>query len=282
MAIQNGSKLNRLQHDLPEGLIVDASWLEKRGYSRALRSQYVSRNWLERVAWGVYRRPTAPLSDGRSSDARLRWQNVVVSLQTILERPLVVGGRTALELQGFAHYLGSDFREVHLYENEPHPAWADKLHTDAKLVFHNANRLFKHRLPNRLPRKKEDRAIPDDLVQQPWGQWDWPLTLSAPERAVLELLDEVPQHETFQQANMLIEGLRSLSPKRLQRLLVDCRSVKVKRLFFWFAERHNHAWLKHLHRAEIDLGEGKRMLVRGGKLDPKFGITVPENLDADR
>jgi hypothetical protein len=56
--------------------------------------------------------------------------------------------------------------------------------------------------------------------------------------------------------------------------------VKVKRLFLWFAEKHDHAWLKQLDR--IDLGDGKRMLVRGGKLDPKFNITVPENIDADR
>ena len=281
MAIQNNSKLNRLQHDLPEGLVVDASWLEDRGYSRALRNQYVSRNWLERVAHGVYQRPTAPLANSTTSDVPLRWQNVVVSLQTILERSLVVGGRTALELQGFAHYLGRDFREVHVYENGPHPTWVDKLRMDTKFVFHNANKLFKHPLPNRLEWKEESRGMPDDLVHQPWGQWDWPLTISTPERAVLELLDEVPQRETFHQANMLMQGLRSLSPKRLQRLLLDCRSVKVKRLFLWFAERHNHPWLKHLHRTEIDLGNGKRMLVRGGKLDPKFEITVPEDLDAD-
>ena len=104
--------------------------------------------------------------------------------------------------------------------------------------------------------------------------------MSAPERAILELLDEVPKSETFHQADVLMEGLRSLSPKRLQGLLEDCRNVKVKRLFFWFAERHNHAWLQKLDRAKIDLGKGKRMLVRGGKLDPKYNITVPENLDA--
>ena len=33
-------------------------------------------------------------------------------------------------------------------------------------------------------------------------------------------------------------------------------------------------------RNGIDLGKGKRMLVRGGKLDPKYQITVPEDLDA--
>jgi hypothetical protein len=118
------------------------------------------------------------------------------------------------------------------------------------------------------------------VTQQPWGQSDWTLTVSTPERAILELLDEVPKRETFHQADVLMEGLRSLSPRRLQALLVDCKNVKVKRLFFWFAERHNHAWLSKIDRSAVDLGKGKRMLVRGGKLDLKYNITVPENLDA--
>jgi hypothetical protein len=56
--------------------------------------------------------------------------------------------------------------------------------------------------------------------------------------------------------------------------------VKVKRLFLWFAERHHHAWLKSLDREGIDLGSGKRMIVRGGKLDTQYNITVPGTLDA--
>ena len=66
--------------------------------------------------------------------------------------------------------------------------------------------------------------------------------------------------------------------RSIQRL-TDYRSIKVKRLFLWFAERHNHAWLHKLDRSDIDLGKGKRMLVRGGKLDTKYNITVPEKLD---
>jgi hypothetical protein len=104
--------------------------------------------------------------------------------------------------------------------------------------------------------------------------------MSSPDRAILELLDEVPERETFHQADVLIEGLRNLSPRRVQALLVACRSVKVKRLFLWFAERHQHAWLKKLDRKDIDLGRGKRMLVRGGKLDSTYNITVPESIDA--
>ena len=106
------------------------------------------------------------------------------------------------------------------------------------------------------------------------------MVLSTPERAILELLDEVPQKETFHQADMLMDGLVNLSPQRMTLLLQECRSVKVKRLFLWFAERHRHAWFKHLDSKKVDLGSGKRMLVRGGRLDPKYLITVPGNLDA--
>jgi hypothetical protein len=122
--------------------------------------------------------------------------------------------------------------------------------------------------------------LQSSYTSQPWGQWEWPLTLSSPERAIFELLDEVPQRETFHQADTLMEGLRNLSPRRLHTLLLACRSVKVKRLFLWFAERHEHAWLKKLDRKDVDLGQGKRMLAKGGKLDPKFNITVPESIDA--
>ena len=119
----------------------------------------------------------------------------------------------------------------------------------------------------------------DSVVIQPWGPWRWPLMLTTPERAILELLDELPDNESFHQVDVLMEGLSTLSPARLQTLLVDCRSIKVKRLFFFFADRHRHAWLKRLNRRAIDLGSGKRMLVKGGRFDAQHLITVPESLD---
>lgn len=289
MSRQNETKLNWLQRNLPEGLVVDAGWLEARGYSRALRSKYVARGWLDSVARGAYLRPSARLMASGEGPA-LHWQNVVISLQTLLERPLVVGGRTALELQGLAHYLGaSGPREIHLYGDAPPPAWVGKLGLAASFVFHNAGRLFGNKLITpaeaaigaRLCDWKHDADLRQSgLICETWGHWDWPLVLSTPERAILELLDGVPQRETFHQADVLMEGLHNLSPRRLHELLVACHSVKVKRLFLWFAERHEHAWLKRLDRRGVDLGRGKRMLVRGGRLDAKFHITVPENLDA--
>jgi hypothetical protein len=277
MSTGKGQKLNQLQRLLPEGLIVDASWLEGKGYSSALRSRYLGNGWLEQPTRGVYRRP----------GGKLLWQHVVISLQTLLEVPAIVGGRTALELHGFSHYVsGAGEKEVHLYGDKPLPGWVGKLDLGEKFVFHNAKRLFPERAIARglggVSWNLEDQSFSstdpkhDDLTRISWGQWDWPLALSTPERATLELLDEVPGRETFHQADKLIEGLRTLSPRRTQDLLEECRSIKVKRLLLWFAERHRFRWLLQIKQGRIDLGKGKRMLVRGGKLDPKYLITVPE------
>jgi hypothetical protein len=278
MAKQKEGKLNYLTHHLPEGLLVDAAWLSKKGYSSSLRSQYVTGGWLEQPARRVYRRPGGPL----------RWQQVVISLQTLLGYLLTVGGRTALELQGYAHYLAHQTKEVHLYGPDRPPAWLNKLRLDVQFLYHNSQKLFgsedvpraiKDPASNAHASRNTDANLQHGgLILQPWGQWDWPLTLSTPERAVLELLDELPERESFHQVDKLMEGLSSLSPRRLQKLLSDCRSVKVKRLFLFFADRHQHAWAKRIKKDDIDLGKGKRMLVKGGKLNSTYQITVPEDL----
>jgi hypothetical protein len=54
-----------------------------------------------------------------------------------------------------------------------------------------------------------------------------------------------------------------------------CQSIKVKRLFFVFADRHAHAWLKYLDKSEIDLGSGPRALIKEGKIHPIYRISVP-------
>jgi hypothetical protein len=279
MATQNEGKLNRLERLLSDGLLVDAAWLSKQGYSTSLRSQYVTSGWLDHPAREVYQRKAGALN----------WQQAVVSLQAVLGQDLVVGGRTALELQGFAHYLSHETKEVHLYGPKRPPAWLNKLPLGVRFFYHNSQPLFHSA---RAPRARENQelsphvssfsntdSLPSDLVVQPWGSAGRQLTLSSPERAVLELLDELPNHESFHQVDKLMEGLANLSPRRLEKLLLDCRSIKVKRLFFFFADRHKHAWLSRVNKGAIDLGKGKRMLVRGGKLDTTYHITVPGDLD---
>ena len=273
MTVQNSNKLNRLARELPEGLLVDAAWLEQRGYSRSLRSQYVTAGWLEQPARGVYCRLRGSLT----------WEQVVTSLQTLLHVPVSVGGRTALELQGYAHYLHQSPQTIHLYNDTKLPGWVSKLPLGRKFESHNRNRF----LP-KIDNPKEELHLSADIPKEVlagelrvtrWGQWKWPLVMSTPERAILELIDELPNQETFHLVDVMIEGLVNLSPRRIQKLLEEATSIKVKRLFLFFADRHRHRWLNRITREKIDLGKGKRMLVKGGKLDPKYWITVPENLD---
>lgn len=269
MTTRSNRKLNRLQ-TLPETAVVDAAWLERHGYSSSLRSHYVKAGWLQQPAPRVYRRSSGPLT----------WQQVVTSLQSVMRKAITVGGRTALEEWGYTHYLG-DRNEVHLYSPGRMPGWLAALPLDVTFDWHNSRRLF--------PDEPEDAAEPAAPLHPgtllPGGfmasgsMLQWPLRLSSAERAILELLDELPARESFHQVDMLMEGLANLSPRRLQPLLEKCRSVKVKRLFFFFADRHRHAWLEALDKSAVDLGKGKRMLVKGGKLDTAYQITVPGDLD---
>jgi hypothetical protein len=274
MVGQNQRPLNRLEKELPEGVVVDASWLKQHSYSRQLLSHYVSAGWLDQPARGVYRRPRGSLT----------WRQLVVSLQTFLDYPLAVGGRSALELLGYAHYLSRNELQIHLYGPKAPPGWLNNLRLDLQLKYHSDQRLFRNLLVapelKKLAgfRANSKGSLGLSLTELPIGQWDWRLILSTPERALLELLDELPAHETFHQVDMLVEGLTNLSPRRLQGLLADCKSVKVKRLLFFFADRHANAWLKPLKKHKFDLGAGKRMLVKGGKLDQAYQITVPVDL----
>lgn len=108
--------------------------------------------------------------------------------------------------------------------------------------------------------------------------WRWPIKMSSAERAILEVLDELPKNESFHSIDMMFQGMVNLRPKLLTALLAQCRSVKVKRLFFVYADKHAHAWLKHIDRSQIDMGSGDRALVPGGRLHPVYRITVPADL----
>jgi hypothetical protein len=109
----------------------------------------------------------------------------------------------------------------------------------------------------------------------PFGTWDWPIRYASPERAFLELTSTVSSAEEIRQAQFMMEGAANLKPTLLQSLLQECRQVKTKRLLLWIAREQGHPWYRHIDPAKIDLGSGKRQIVKGGVLDDEFLITVP-------
>lgn len=281
MTRENRSKLNRLQHLLPERLLVTSAWLQAQGYSSQLRSQYVAAGWLTQPVRGVYRRP----------GLQLRWDDVVASLQGLLQVPAYVGGRSALEVEGYGHYISPEgMREVHLYSRDQLPRWLFKLDLGVRFVGHNAARLFPELAVPKLRQldfmKAESWSDHEQAVGYHASGLDeltldsdaWPVLGSGPERAILELLDGIPHAETFEQVDKFMEALHTLRPALVQHLLEQCRSIKVKRVFLWLAERHDFAWLRKLDLGRVDLGRGKRVLAKEGRLDSKYQITVPAEM----
>ncbi len=114
----------------------------------------------------------------------------------------------------------------------------------------------------------------------PWKEGIEELKISCPEKACLEMLNEVPEKISFEHAGQLIQGMTTLSPRTLQKLLEQCTNVKVKRLFLWFGSRHNYSWFSKLNTGNIGLGSGNRMIMRGGELDKTYRITVPRDFQS--
>ena len=74
----------------------------------------------------------------------------------------------------------------------------------------------------------------------------------------------------------MIDGLTNLRPVLVQALLEICKFVKVKRLFMYMAEKSGHKWLEDIDISKIDFGSGPRLIVKNGKMNHKYQITVPK------
>lgn len=258
--------LKQLISEAPPSFLLDSPWLAQHGVSRQLAHHYTRRGWLERVAHGVYR---LPQPQGASVNRAADWVIPLLSAQ-YLGYDVHIGGPTALALQGYTHFLPfGEAEAAYLYADAP-PKWLKRIELRTEL---------------RL-RSKKLFADPDLGLERtsPSGRgsglnlWEQPVTLSTPELAILEALDELPRNEGFGNVDATFESLANLRPRLLTSLLKECRSVKVKRLFFVYADKHAHAWRKHLDPEAFDLGSGDRALTKGGRLHPRYRITVPQDL----
>lgn len=243
-----------LEKILPEGLVVDRAWLNAQELSRPTIDYYLRTGRLEAVARGAYRRPGPPL----------KWEHLVYSLQE-LGYPIHVGGRAALELQGYTHYLSmSGKQHIDLYGVRHIPSSLLTNSAPIKIEVHNVE-LF-----TELPTEA--------ITTKPFGHWDWLIRYATPELALLELLSAVNNEADFSVMDKFFESAVTLRPSLVNKLLSVCTQVKAKRLFLWFATRHNHAWLKQIESSKVNLGSGKRVIVTGGALDKQYQITVPRDL----
>lgn len=252
MNTENRSKINQLIHQWPKNAIIVDSWLKLHGVSNDLKHAYFRSHWLAPFGHG------AAIQDGANVD----WRSGLYALQEQLKLPVHMAGKTALEEQGFGHFVRYQETKVWLFAAQKLklPTWFSAYQWGPKIELVRSD------------------FLPLDLGLTQKNMGEFSVTLSSPERAILEVLYLVPGKQGFEEALLLFEGLTTLRPKLLQELLTNCQSIKVKRLFFFMADQQKHPWFKRLDVSKIDLGHGKRSIVIGGILNKKYGITVPSGL----
>jgi|APFre7841882654_1041346.scaffolds.fasta_scaffold60000_2 hypothetical protein len=255
MSIKKGTKLQKIMQ-LPKGLVLTASYLNRQGIDGQLLARYKKSQWLDSIAEGAY------VLYGDKVD----WQGALYAMQRHLKLPVHCGARTALELQGYSHYVASKIREVFLFgpTGQKLPLWFGK---------YNWNVSFTYKMTSLLP-----DSLSAGYVNFPWG--DLSIRISSPERAVMEMLYHVPAKQGFDEAARIMESLLSLRLELVQKLLESCASIKVKRLFLYMAQAANLPFVAKLNLKKVNLGKGDRTVVRGGRLDPQYRITVPRGGDA--
>ncbi len=266
MSRQRTPRLKPLLDTVPPGFMVDTRWLRTQGIDPKSIHDYVARGWLERVVRGVYRRP---LPEGAQGGHEESWATPLLSLQWLMKYAVHLGGESALDMAGYAHYLKLGGRSRVQFYGEV-PSWLKRLPMQTEIV------VRRRTLFGDDPLGIDDASLGAAATPPMVDVWRWSLRASSPERAILEALDELPRNANFENLDKFFEGLVSLRPRRLKALLTACRSVKVRRLFFVFADRHQHAWRKHLDTSGIDFGSGPRALVEGGRIHPAYRIYVPE------
>ena len=247
-----------LREALPHGHVTTRQALRDAGLTVYQIDNLLKAKNILTVAPGVYRTP----------DTNVTWECVLASLQKL---PLEVsaGGLTSLAISGLQHYIAfSDTEQITLFYQQKPPAW---LHTILPSVQINIRNRAKLLDPHS---HLETLYWSVTTARQPSVSF----VASRPELGLLESLLDVPESVSFEHVDFLMEGLSTLSPKRLHTALTHCKSVKVKRLFFWLAQRHQHSWAKRLDAGNYHLGAGKRVLAKPGKLDKTWLITVPEQM----
>lgn len=253
MSIYSVSKINRLLSTTPAGVVLTSTWLVSQGYSLELQQRYRKSGWFVSIGRGAL---------VRNEDA-VDYFGGLYACQHQLGMSVHVGAKTALMLQGKAHYLSLDLQKIQLFSSSPErlPAWFNK-HDWGVAVAHCSTSF-----------------LPSEMGLVTYQHKGFEVKISGAARAILECLYLTPREQSLLEAYEIMEGLNNIRPKIAQSLLENCNSIKAKRLFLYMAEKAGHEWLNHIQRDKIDLGTGKRQIVPQGVYIARYQITVPIELE---
>ncbi|MEG1680735.1 MAG: type IV toxin-antitoxin system AbiEi family antitoxin domain-containing protein [Stenotrophomonas sp.] len=235
MATTNSSRLNVLYTRLAPGTPLTSLDLAALGISADLAVHYVRAGWLKRLARGVFCRPNDPPALHPS----------LLLLQRQFEG-LHVGGKSALDWYGVRQYVAQQ-PVLHLYgwKAARLPEW------------------FTERFPAEYHRKRLFDEQPAALLHVgAFEKRSGAPQVSAPERALLELLSEVGVRQPLQEARELVESAYSLRPDVLRELLQHCTNVKTVRLCLQLGREASLPWAAKLDPAALPTGSDRPWVSR--------------------
>jgi len=238
MATISRNKLNALYTRSAAGAPLTSEDLKALGISADLAVHYVRAGWLMRLARGVYCRP---------NDAPALHPSLLLLQRRFMG--LHVGGKSALDWHGVRQYVAQQ-PALHLY------GW-----TAARLP-----EWFTAHFPARYHRKRLFDERPDGLLHvSPFEQRDGAARVSAPERALLELLSEVGVRQPLQEARELVTGMYNLRADVLNELLRRCTSVKTVRLCLQLGRQASLPWVARLDTATLPTGSQRPWVSRSAE-----------------
>ncbi len=254
MNTKKSTKIIQLVSQWQRGVVCTQSYLSRLGYYHDLIKIYKRNGWLESIGTGAYKLP----------NDRVDAFGGIYALQQQLQLPVHIGGRSALVLKGYGHYVRAAGETFFLYAPSGIrlPKWFTQYDWGVEVIF-KATNLFSQGLKASFSESEHK---------------EFSIQISAPERAALEMLYHIPSRQGFDEAMRIMESLMTLRPLMVQQLLENCRSVKVKRLFLFMSEKLDLPWFDELKVDKIDIGSGKRVIVNIGVLNKKYLITVPREL----
>lgn len=251
MTTTKSEKLKSLAREIKPGGVILPEGLRRIGISSDLQQHYLKSGWLEAIGHGAYKRP----------GDKVEWPAAVEAMQEQSKIRVHAGGLTALSLQGHYHYVRVK-ESLFLFSptNERLPKWFTA-HDWGQSLFH-----------------KKTSFLPDDVGIVKVETGNSIVSASSPERAIMEAIYLVPKYMDIMECYYIMEGLMNLWQEEVKLLLVNCKSVKVKRLFLYLAEKTGQQWMDFVDISDIDLGSGERVITAGGKYDAKYKITIPKEL----
>src|SRR6516162_3684102 len=122
---------------------------------------------------------------------------------------------------------------------------------------------FTHRFPAEYHRKRLFDERPNALLHvRPFEDRKGAPLVSAPERALLEVLSEVGVRQPLQEARELVESSYSLRADALRDLLKRCTSVKTVRLCLQLGRERSQPWFGKLDQSQLPKGSNRPWVSR--------------------